>query len=136
MDELEEAIDEIPELSKPISIVNLVKYSKQAYYNGKPEYYDLPTWEQSLSCPTQKKKFKGQRNEKLCGFHRTFVESQHLCVMKAVINCKIEAEIAKKLLKFSRKPVQSNHYGQSTRFPERNRILAQQFTFVTSFAFY
>ncbi len=43
MDELEEAIDEIPELSKPISIVNLVKYSKQAYYNGNPEYYELPT---------------------------------------------------------------------------------------------
>ncbi|MEY2868031.1 MAG: hypothetical protein RIR01_445, partial [Bacteroidota bacterium] len=40
MDELEKAIDEIPELSKPISIVNLVKYSKQAYYNGNPEYYD------------------------------------------------------------------------------------------------
>jgi hypothetical protein len=33
----------IPELSKPISILNLVKYSKQAYYNGNPEYYDLPT---------------------------------------------------------------------------------------------
>lgn len=43
MEELEEAIDEIPELSKPISIVNLVKYSKQAYYNGNPDYYDLPT---------------------------------------------------------------------------------------------
>ena len=43
MDELETAIDEIPELSKPISIVNLVKYSKQAYYNGNPEYYELPT---------------------------------------------------------------------------------------------
>ncbi|KDN55100.1 transporter [Flavobacterium seoulense] len=43
MDELEQAITEIPELSKPISIVNLVKYSKQAYYNGNPEYYDLPT---------------------------------------------------------------------------------------------
>jgi predicted RND superfamily exporter protein len=43
MDELEQAINEIPELSKPISIVNLVKYSKQAYYNGNPEYYDLPT---------------------------------------------------------------------------------------------
>jgi hypothetical protein len=35
MDELEEAIDEIPELSKPISIVNLVKYSKQAYSQRK-----------------------------------------------------------------------------------------------------
>lgn len=43
MDELEQAIDEIPELSKPISIVNLVKYSKQAYYNGNPDYYELPT---------------------------------------------------------------------------------------------
>jgi hypothetical protein len=36
------------ELSKPISILNLVKYSKQAYYNGNPEYYDLPTQEQSF----------------------------------------------------------------------------------------
>jgi predicted RND superfamily exporter protein len=43
MEELEIAIDEIPELSKPISIVNLVKYSKQAYYNGNPDYYELPT---------------------------------------------------------------------------------------------
>jgi predicted RND superfamily exporter protein len=43
MEELETTIEEIPELSKPISIVNLVKYSKQAYYNGNPEYYELPT---------------------------------------------------------------------------------------------
>ncbi|MFV8324515.1 efflux RND transporter permease subunit [Flavobacterium sp. ZS1P14] len=43
MDELQETIATIPELSKPISIVNLVKYSKQAYYNGNPEYYELPT---------------------------------------------------------------------------------------------
>jgi len=43
MEELEKTIDEIPELSKPISIVNLVKYSKQAYYNGNPDYYELPT---------------------------------------------------------------------------------------------
>ena len=43
MDELQETINEIPELSKPVSIVNLVKYAKQAYYNGNPEYYELPT---------------------------------------------------------------------------------------------
>ena len=43
MDELQETISQIPELSKPISVVNLVKYSKQAYYNGNPEYYELPT---------------------------------------------------------------------------------------------
>jgi hypothetical protein len=43
MDELEELIQETPELSKPISVVSLVKYSKQAYYNGNPKYYQLPT---------------------------------------------------------------------------------------------
>ena len=43
MDELQNTIASLPELSKPVSIVNLVKYSKQAYYNGNPEYYQLPT---------------------------------------------------------------------------------------------
>jgi predicted RND superfamily exporter protein len=43
MNELEELIDETSELSKPISVVSLVKYSKQAYYNGKPKFYQLPT---------------------------------------------------------------------------------------------
>ena len=33
----------LPELSKPVSVVSLVKYSKQAYYNGNPKYYQLPT---------------------------------------------------------------------------------------------
>jgi predicted RND superfamily exporter protein len=43
MDELQATIEGMPELSKPVSIVNLVKYSKQAFYNGNPEYYQLPT---------------------------------------------------------------------------------------------
>ncbi|CAD0003428.1 efflux RND transporter permease subunit [Flavobacterium salmonis] len=43
MDELQNTIAEMPELAKPVSIVNLVKYSKQAFYNGNPEYYQLPT---------------------------------------------------------------------------------------------
>jgi len=43
MNELEKLIIETPQLSKPISVVSLVKYSKQAYYNGNPKYYQLPT---------------------------------------------------------------------------------------------
>lgn len=43
MNELQETIEQIPELSKPVSVVNLIKYSKQAYYNGNPAYYELPT---------------------------------------------------------------------------------------------
>ncbi|MFS4493296.1 efflux RND transporter permease subunit [Maribacter sp. 2308TA10-17] len=43
MDQLGEVIEEIPELSRPVSVVNLIKYSKQAFYNGIPKYYQLPT---------------------------------------------------------------------------------------------
>ena len=43
IEELQETIEEIPELSKPVSIVNVVKYSKQAFYNGNPDFYELPT---------------------------------------------------------------------------------------------
>jgi len=43
MDKIHESIETFPELSKPISVVNLVKYSKQAYYKGNPKYYQLPT---------------------------------------------------------------------------------------------
>ena len=43
MEQLELAIAEEPELSQPLSVVRLVKYAKQAYYNGNPKYYQLPT---------------------------------------------------------------------------------------------
>jgi predicted RND superfamily exporter protein len=42
IDELQDHIKEIPEFAKPLSVVELVKYSKQVYYNGNPEYYQLP----------------------------------------------------------------------------------------------
>lgn len=47
IDRLGDVIEEIPELSKPVSVVNLVKYSKQAFYNGIPKYYQLPTTQES-----------------------------------------------------------------------------------------
>ena len=40
---LHKTIEEIPELAPPLSVVNAVKYAKQAFYNGNPNYYSLPT---------------------------------------------------------------------------------------------
>lgn len=44
---LHETIDDIPELSTPVSIVNAYKYAKQAYYNGNVNYYQLPTTQEN-----------------------------------------------------------------------------------------
>ena len=43
MEVVENIISKFPELSRPISVVSLVKYSKQAFYNGNPKYYQVPT---------------------------------------------------------------------------------------------
>ncbi|AZQ43433.1 efflux RND transporter permease subunit [Nonlabens ponticola] len=48
LNKLEEHIIETPELSRPLSIVSLVKYTKQAFYGGDPEFYDLPSSNERL----------------------------------------------------------------------------------------
>lgn len=43
MESLQEYIEEEPNLSKPISIVDIAKYAKQTYYNHNPKYFQLPS---------------------------------------------------------------------------------------------
>jgi predicted RND superfamily exporter protein len=43
IDELQDFLKEQPELSRPLSIVELIKFANQAYYNGNPAFYTLPS---------------------------------------------------------------------------------------------
>ena len=43
MNDFHEHILKIPELSSPISVVNISKYVKQSFYNGNPNYFQLPS---------------------------------------------------------------------------------------------
>ncbi|MCF8296366.1 MAG: MMPL family transporter [Saprospiraceae bacterium] len=42
IDRLQDTLATYPEFSKPVSIAEVVKFSKQAFFNGKEEYYSLP----------------------------------------------------------------------------------------------
>lgn len=42
IDELQQVIAEYPELSRPISVVEVLKFAKQGFYNGDPKMYSLP----------------------------------------------------------------------------------------------
>jgi predicted RND superfamily exporter protein len=60
MEALQQEISKMPELSRPMSMVNFAKYLNQAYYNGNPEYYRLPTQqEQIFVLPYAKSMLKG-----------------------------------------------------------------------------
>ncbi|GAA3508945.1 MMPL family transporter [Aquimarina addita] len=70
MEQLGELLEETPELSKPISILNLVKYAKQTYYNGNPKYYQLPTSQERNFILPYAKSFESE-----AGVMKSYVDS-------------------------------------------------------------
>ena len=47
IDQLEKYIEDIPELSTALSTVRGIKFIKQAYYNGNPNYFKLPSTQEN-----------------------------------------------------------------------------------------
>lgn len=43
IDQLQDTLKTYPELSKPISVVEVIKTARQAFYNGDPSYYTMPS---------------------------------------------------------------------------------------------
>ncbi|MEO5777643.1 MAG: MMPL family transporter [Flavobacterium sp.] len=98
MDELQKTIDSIPELSKPVSIVNLVKYSKQAFYNGNPEYYDLPTsQEQAFILSYAKNATKGSKDNLMKSYVDSTGQYARITTFMKDIGTQEMAKIEKKL---------------------------------------
>ena len=65
MNDFHEHILKIPELSNPISVVNLSKYIKQSFYNGNPNYFQLPSSQENtfISSYIKNSNFKlGEKN--------------------------------------------------------------------------
>ena len=42
IDQLEKKLEQYPELSTPTSLLDLLKFAKQAFYNGSEKYYSIP----------------------------------------------------------------------------------------------
>ncbi len=99
MDELQKTIEEIPELSKPISILNLVKYSKQAYYNGNPDYYELPSsQEQSFILSYAKNATKDTKNNIMKSYVDSTGQTARITTFMKDIGTGNMAKIEQKLL--------------------------------------
>lgn len=72
IEKLQELIHSYPEFSRPLSIAEVVKFSKQAYYNGSEDMYTLPTdMEKSFLAPYLTTKTEGGKDKIL----RSFMDS-------------------------------------------------------------
>jgi uncharacterized protein len=70
VEEFEKFLDSIPTMSKPISVLSFIKASKQAYYNGNPDRYALPSKTEGAFIL---KYMKGQSDNS--GLFKSFVDS-------------------------------------------------------------
>ena len=81
LDRLENYLDSLPEVSRPVSLVSFVKASKQAFYNNNPDMYTLPTRQEAGFIMTY---VKGQSDNS--GLFNSFVDTTF---SKMRISCKI-----------------------------------------------
>ncbi len=72
IEEFENFIDSIPVVSRPISVLSLIKASKQAYYNNDPERYELPSKAEAVYILRY---MKGQNDN--TGLLKSFVDSTY-----------------------------------------------------------
>ncbi len=109
MEDLEQTIVDVPELSKPLSIVNIAKSFNQAYYNGNPDFYTLPSnQEEIFLLPYIKNSLKKTNNNQLKSYissdgriarMTTFIKDENGEKMET-----IEAHLRNKIDKLFQKP--------------------------------
>jgi predicted RND superfamily exporter protein len=76
MDELISFINEQPEISKPLSIVEAIKFARQAYYDGDSTNYAMPnTFDISFLAPYLRMKADTSKNQSFAKLISSFVDS-------------------------------------------------------------
>lgn len=71
LNELETYLKSLNNVSPPISVLNIIKGAKQAYYNGLPEFYEIPTKQEMITLASFMQP-NGKSDDKLM---RSFVDS-------------------------------------------------------------
>jgi len=128
MQQIEDEIEEIPELSPTFSVLNLVKYSKQAYYNGNPKYYQLPSKQEKTFLLSYTKNSKTNKNMLKSLVDSTGRYARMTTYMKDVGTEKmdvIEERLASKVKKFNKKGFDISLTGKALVFMKGTTYLVK-----------
>ncbi len=68
MDKLQDELAEYKEISAPLSLVEVVKFARQAFYNGKEKYYSVPGSQERNFILSYVGKMKGEQSDIISSF--------------------------------------------------------------------
>lgn len=86
IDQLQDTLDLYPQFSKPLSVVELVKFSKQAFFRGDPEYYNMPNNQERNFILGYLPEFKGDKRTILNSFVDTALQTTRVSVQLANVS--------------------------------------------------
>ncbi|MEI6123831.1 MAG: MMPL family transporter [Bacteroidota bacterium] len=85
---LQDTLATYPELSKPLSIVEIVKFAKQAFYDGDPAYYDMPNGNELVFMLSYLPKISNQKKSIINNFVDSTMRKTRISVQMANIGTK------------------------------------------------
>lgn len=97
INELQDSLAKYPELSKPLSIVEVVKFAKQAFYDGDPEYYNLPNGNELVFMLGYLPKFNSQKKSIINNFVDSTLQRTRISVQMENIGTRDIERILKDL---------------------------------------
>jgi predicted RND superfamily exporter protein len=88
INELQDSLKTYPELSRPLSIVEVVKFAKQAFYDGDPEYYNLPNGNELVFMLGYLPNFNGKKKSIINNFVDSTMQRTRISVQMENIGTK------------------------------------------------
>lgn len=85
IDRLQDSLAKYPEFSKPLSVVEVVKFAKQAFYGGDPEMYAMPNNNEMMFMVDYLPEFKTEKKTILNNFVDTTLSKTRISVQMANI---------------------------------------------------
>ena len=74
VDKLEKRLEQYPELSSSLSLLNILKFAKQAFYNGNEKYYSIPGNQEKNFIMAYAKNSAGEGDKGIGALH-SFIDS-------------------------------------------------------------
>jgi predicted RND superfamily exporter protein len=88
IDRLQDSLTKIPELSKPLSVVEVVKFAKQAFYGNDSAYYSVPNGNEMAFMLDYIPKYNKSKKSLLNSFVDSTLQSARISVQMANVGTK------------------------------------------------